>query len=122
MNYQYRYGTSTTTAIHTLYTSGGIPRLYSGLLPALFQGPIARFGDTAANVGILALMKSNGYMKTLPPWVQTIFVSTAAALFRMVLTPVDTLKTTMQTQGSDGWRILKARVSEEFFWSEQEVD
>ena len=111
MSYQYRYGTSTTTTLHALYTSGGIPRLYSGLLPALFQWPIACFGNTAANVGILVLMRSNGYMKTMPPWVQTVFVSTAAALFRMVLTPVDTLETMMQTQGRDGWKILKVRVS-----------
>lgn len=34
-------------------------RYYNGLLPALIQGPIARFGDTAANVGILALLSSN---------------------------------------------------------------
>ena len=31
--------------------SGGIPRFYRGLLPALVQGPLSRFGDTAANTG-----------------------------------------------------------------------
>jgi len=34
----------------------------------------------------------------------------AAAAFRMILTPIDTLKTTLQTQGKPGWKILKARI------------
>jgi len=113
MNYQYRYGTNTTRAIRTLYHDGGWTRYYQGLSAALVQGPVSRFGDTAANVGILALLASNSYTKTLPSPVKTIFVSTAAALFRLVLTPVDTLKTTMQTQGKDGMKILRARVAAE---------
>ena len=56
VNYQYRYGTGTLTAIKTLYEDGGrglkgITRFYRGLVPALFQGPLSRFGDTAANTG-----------------------------------------------------------------------
>ncbi len=35
----------------------GLPRLW-GYLPALIQGPVSRFGDTAANAGMLALMDS----------------------------------------------------------------
>lgn len=85
MNYQYRYGTSTKTAIKTLYDSGKLPRFYSGLTAALFQGPLSRFGDTAANAGILALLKSNGVMKKLPVVIQSAFASVAAALFRMIL-------------------------------------
>ncbi len=110
MNYQYRYGTSTTQAIGTLYADGGYPRYYQGLGAALVQGPVSRFGDTAANVGILALLESNAFMRTLPKFLQTVFASFAAALFRMVLTPVDTLKTTLQTQGKRGWSILGSRV------------
>lgn len=49
MNYQYRYGTSTSEALSLLYKEGGIPRLYQGLPFALVQGPMSRFGDTAAN-------------------------------------------------------------------------
>jgi hypothetical protein len=37
INYQYRYGTSTMTALTTLYKEGGIPRFYQGLVPALIQ-------------------------------------------------------------------------------------
>lgn len=85
MNYQYRYGTSTVQATKTLYNDGGLQRYYQGLIAALLQGPIARFGDTAANAGILALLQSNVYMKKLPTLVKTIFASLAAAAFRMVL-------------------------------------
>ena len=111
MNYQYRYGTGTTTAIRTLYDDGGWTRYYQGLSAALIQGPVSRFGDTAANAGILALLQSNSYMKRLPTFVKTVFASLAAAAFRMILTPVDTVKTTLQTDGKAGWPILKTRVS-----------
>ncbi|THH14281.1 hypothetical protein EW146_g6028 [Bondarzewia mesenterica] len=110
MNYQYRYGTSTRAALHTLYADGGITRYYQGLSAALIQGPVSRFGDTAANAGILALLQSNTAMRELPTLVKTAFASVAAALFRMLLTPIDTVKTTLQTQGRDGWVILKKRV------------
>ncbi|CAL1702562.1 unnamed protein product [Somion occarium] len=110
MNYQYRYGTHMTTAIKTLHADGGWTRYYQGLTAALIQGPVARFGDTAANAGILALLQSNSYMKKLPALIKTIFASLAAAGFRMILTPIDTVKTTLQTQGKAGWPILKTRV------------
>ncbi|KZP25769.1 mitochondrial carrier [Athelia psychrophila] len=110
MNYQYRYGTTTVTAAKTLYADGGFGRYYAGLLAALFQGPISRFGDTAANAGILALLESNSIMKQLPKAIQTIFASAAAAAFRMILTPIDTVKTTLQTQGKPGWKILRTRI------------
>ncbi|EIN06821.1 mitochondrial carrier [Punctularia strigosozonata HHB-11173 SS5] len=110
MNYQYRFGTTTTVAIKTLYHDGGYGRYYAGLTAALFQGPIARFGDTAANAGILALLNSNTYMKKLPSLGKTVFASLAAAAFRMILTPIDTVKTTLQAQGQPGLAILKNRI------------
>lgn len=110
MNYQYRYGATTTQATKILYADGGWTRYYQGLTAALVQGPVSRFGDTAANAGILALLQSNSYMKTLPTPVKTLFASVAAACFRMTLTPVDTIKTTMQTQGKEGMTLLRARV------------
>lgn len=48
---QYRYGTTTTEALRHLYREGGVVRFYRGLGPALLQGPLSRFGDTAANAG-----------------------------------------------------------------------
>src|SRR6476659_10923561 len=44
VNYQYRNGTSFPIALRTLYADGGVPRFYRGLVPALFQGPLSRFG------------------------------------------------------------------------------
>ncbi|KAF5532468.1 hypothetical protein FMEXI_12425 [Fusarium mexicanum] len=110
MNYQYRHGTSFTVATRTLYTEGGVRRYYQGIAPALFQGPIARFGDTAANAGILALLQSNPYLKNLPSPIKTIFASLCAAAFRMILTPIDTLKTTLQAQGARGTALLRRRI------------
>ena len=51
-------GTTMRVALKTLYADGGIPRFYQGLLPALIQGPASRFGDTAANAGVITLMDS----------------------------------------------------------------
>ncbi|KAF8530026.1 mitochondrial carrier domain-containing protein [Hysterangium stoloniferum] len=110
MNFQYRFGMTTTLATKTLYADGGLARYYQGLGAALIQGPVSRFGDTAANAGILALLSSNSYLKKLPEYIKTIFASLAAAGFRMILTPVDTVKTTLQAQGRPGWGILRRRI------------
>jgi len=110
MNYQYRYGTTTTEAISTLYADGGYSRYYQGLSAALIQGPVARFGDTAANAGILALLESNSFMKRLPLAIKTAFASLCAAAFRVILTPLDTVKTTLQTEGKPGLKLLRNRV------------
>lgn len=110
MNYQYRHGTSTTVATRTLYHDGGFRRYYQGMSAALVQGPVARFGDTAANAGILALLSSNGYLAGLPSPIKTVFASACAALFRMTLTPIDTLKTTLQAQGAGGTALLRERI------------
>jgi len=128
MNYQYRHGSSLTVATKTLYADGGMTRYYQGMSAALvqgktpyqndttwisniqFSGPIARFGDTAANAGILALLQSNGYLKGLPSPIKTIFASACAAAFRMILTPIDTLKTTLQAEGARGWALLRNRI------------
>jgi len=110
MNYQYRYGSTLKQATRTLYNDGGWTRYYQGLSAALIQGPVSRFGDTAANAGILALLESNSSMKQLPSLIKTSFASITAAAFRMILTPIDTVKTTLQTQGQPGIEILKNRV------------
>ena len=101
MNYQYRHGTTTMVALRTLYADGGgglsgVLRFYKGFLPALVQGPLSRFGDTAANAGALALLDSYESTKGLPVGVKTLTASASAAGFRMFLMPVDCLKTTLQ--------------------------
>jgi hypothetical protein len=75
INYQYRYGTSMTDAFKTLYSQGGIPRFYRGLLPALIQGPLSRFGDTAANTGTLVALDNIELTQDLPVGVKTIAAS-----------------------------------------------
>jgi len=99
INYQYRNGTNFPTALRTLYADGGIPRFYRGVLPALIQGPMSRFGDTAANTGMITLLDSFDSTKELSTGIKTIGASAAAAAFRIFLMPVDTVKTTMQVTG-----------------------
>jgi len=102
MNYQYMYGTSTKEALLALYKEGGIRRFYRGTLPALFQGPLSRFGDTAANTGVLAFLNASENTQNLPVAAKTVFASMGAATWRIFLMPLDTLKTTMQVEGQAG--------------------
>lgn len=100
MNYQYRYGTSMSKTLKTLYNDGGIGRFYRGVGPALIQGPMSRFGDTAANTGIITFMNSYDETRNLPITVKTIAASISAASFRILLMPIDACKTNMQVEGS----------------------
>lgn len=99
VNYQYRNGGTFFGALRHLYGDGGIPRFYRGVLPALVQGPMSRFGDTAANTGVLTLLNNVEATKELPVAVKTVAASAAAAGWRIFLMPVDTVKTTMQVTG-----------------------
>ncbi|KAH7122011.1 mitochondrial carrier domain-containing protein [Dactylonectria estremocensis] len=110
MNYQYRHGSSFRSTTKDLYQEQGVRRFYQGIGAALVQGPVSRFGDTAANAGILALLESNPYLNKMPSLIKTIFASLCAACFRMILTPIDTLKTTLQAQGASGTALLRRRV------------
>jgi len=110
VNYQYRNGTSFPVALRTLYADGGIPRFYRGVLPALIQGPMSRFGDTAANTGMITLFDSMEQTKGLNVGVKTASASAAAALFRIFLMPVDTVKTTMQVTGKFSNVIQKVKL------------
>eukprot|EP00578_Thalassiosira_sp_NH16_P026400 CAMPEP_0181103240 /NCGR_PEP_ID=MMETSP1071-20121207/14759_1 /TAXON_ID=35127 /ORGANISM="Thalassiosira sp., Strain NH16" /LENGTH=252 /DNA_ID=CAMNT_0023186299 /DNA_START=1 /DNA_END=759 /DNA_ORIENTATION=- len=110
VNYQYRNGTSFPVALKTLYADGGIPRFYRGVLPALVQGPLSRFGDTAANTGMLTLMNSMEATKDLNVAYKTVAASMAAAAFRIFLMPVDTVKTTMQVTGKFSNVVAKVKV------------
>jgi hypothetical protein len=68
------------------------PRFYRGVLPAMIQGPMSRFGDTAANTGVLTLLNNIEATKELNVGFKTVAASVAAALFRIVLMPIDTVK------------------------------
>lgn len=106
MNYQYRYGGDLASSLKTLWNEGGIPRLYQGLPFALVQGPLTRFGDTAANVGILVLLESTPETQSLPLPIKTAIGSISAGLWRIILMPVDASKTAMQVEGADGLKNL----------------
>jgi len=110
MNYQYRYGTTTTEALKTLYKEGGVVRFYRGLLPALAQGPLSRFGDTAANAGVLAYLNSNDSTKDLPVAFKTACASATSASWRVMLMPIDAMKTILQVEGRTGLNVLMAKV------------
>lgn len=108
INFQHKYGMSTSEALAALYAQGGITRFYQGMGAALFQAPLSRFGDTAAYAGVMALLEN----AQLPASAKTLCASFAAALFRILITPIDTLKTTLQVEGSAGMAILSARIAD----------
>ena len=99
-----------------IVVSGGVGRLYQGLLPALIQAPLSRylsgflfkgnkclffrFGDTAGNVATLTLLANSG----LPIALQTAIASFVSAGWRMLIMPIDTVKTTLQVRRTwQGW-------------------
>jgi len=107
MNYQYKNGTTIKkNTVQILYSQGGIRRFYAGLLPALIQGPTSRFGDTFANTFALESLKDTN----LPIFLKTFFASLAAGGMRIVLTPIDTLKTMSQVQGKGAMGILSNKI------------
>eukprot|EP00310_Coccolithus_braarudii_P025557 CAMPEP_0183358016 /NCGR_PEP_ID=MMETSP0164_2-20130417/47983_1 /TAXON_ID=221442 /ORGANISM="Coccolithus pelagicus ssp braarudi, Strain PLY182g" /LENGTH=378 /DNA_ID=CAMNT_0025531809 /DNA_START=75 /DNA_END=1208 /DNA_ORIENTATION=+ len=110
VNFQYRYGMSTGEALKHLYADGGVRRFYRGVGPALFQGPLSRFGDTAANAGMISLWDSLEATKGLPTWAKTMSASAAAAGFRVFLMPIDACKTILQVEGKDGLTKLRAKM------------
>ena len=113
MNRQYRYGGDLASSLKELWKEGGIPRLYQGLPFALVQGPLTRFGDTAANVGILSLLESIPETQSLPLSVKTALGSISAGLWRIFLMPIDSSKTAMQVEGEDGLKELLALVKQD---------
>ena len=106
MNYEYRYGTSTREAARILYQQGGIRRFYKGYIPALAIGPLSRFGDTASNAFVLEYLKNT----KLNTGIITMAGSLSAALFRILLMPIDALKTTLQVEGAHGLKILGNKI------------
>lgn len=96
VNFQMATGVSFVVALKTLYAAGGIWRFYRGIGPALLQGPLSRFGDTASNAGVLAMLETN----EMSVFTKTLLASFVAACWRIAITPIDTVKTLMQVSGS----------------------
>lgn len=88
------------STIKLLYKEGGIPRFYRGLLPALVQSPIARFGDTFANAGAIAFLDASPSLSKMPLALKTAVASVSAGGMRICLMPIDAWKTNKQV----GWR------------------
>lgn len=95
-------GGTLSSSLKELYSEGGIPRFYQGLPFALVQGPLTRFGDTAANVGVLALLETIPETAALPLPLKTAAGSVTAGLWRIFLMPIDSSKTAMQVEGAEG--------------------
>ena len=108
INYQHAKGMGTMEALTTLYNEGGLARLYQGMGVALLQAPISRFGDTAANAGMIALLAG---VTWLSPAIKTICASLAAGIFRVAIPPLDSLKTILQVSGANGASQLRRRIA-----------
>lgn len=104
MNYQYVNGTTFNTSFKNLYKKGGFLRLYRGYPIAIINAPIFRFGDTAANIGVLEVTKNYN----LPLSITTGIASICAASWRATLMPIDTIKINYQVNGS--LNILKNKI------------
>jgi len=108
MHYQQAKGASFVDAARAMYAQGGLGRFYQGVLPALLQAPLCRFGDTAATAGALALLAPT----RLPLPLQTACASVAAAAWRFALTPVETVKLMVEVEGArHGLQLLRRRVA-----------
>jgi hypothetical protein len=107
MNYQYKNGGNIKNTFKTLYNQGGIFRFYQGYVPALMIGPISRFGDTFVNTLSLELFNGNDKFKNTPIFVQTMFASILAGIWRISTLPIDSWKTSKQVYGKNGIMIIK---------------
>mmetsp|Transcript_32089 Transcript_32089/g.90995 ORF Transcript_32089/g.90995 Transcript_32089/m.90995 type:complete len:340 (+) Transcript_32089:139-1158(+) len=122
MNYQYAQGGNLPSALKTLYKEGaagstgikavakGVGRFYRGLPYAIVQAPISRFGDTAANTGILAV--ADAYYPGVAVGIKTAFASVGGASWRIFIMPVDCYKTTLQVKGADAVKQLNKKVAD----------
>jgi hypothetical protein len=106
----------TCTILHlhlcfTMYRQTTIAPLTQGVAPALLQGPLSRFGDTAANTGMLTALNASSTTRDLPIGVKTMAASFSAGLFRIVIMPIDTVKTTMQVTGHFSAVVDKVKIA-----------
>mmetsp|Transcript_94226 Transcript_94226/g.269841 ORF Transcript_94226/g.269841 Transcript_94226/m.269841 type:complete len:215 (+) Transcript_94226:28-672(+) len=110
MNHQYRHGGTMVDTTTALWREGGLARLYRGLQFSLMMGPLCRFGDTAANTGVLFYLESNEQTRTLPIVVKSGIGSVAATSWRIFLAPLDTAKTFLQVEGPNAFPMLVSKV------------
>lgn len=119
MNFQYKNGGSFLEVLSKLYNEGGLRRLYAGLFPwAIFQAPLSRFGDVVANEMVVATFAAA--LPWVPVSASTFAASMSGACWRIAITPIDTCKTILQTDGEKGMQKLREKVADSGFlvlWS-----
>ena len=76
---------------------------------ALLQAPLSRFGDTAMNAGVAALLEDTN----LSLAEKTFAGSCGAGLWRIGIMPIDTLKSSLQVNGANGIGIIRDRMKVE---------
>lgn len=109
MNYQVKFGTKFRETLDILWKDGGVARFYRGIFPwGIFQAPLSRFGDVASNEMVVSVM--GALFPAIPVGISTFGASMAGACFRIVITPIDTIKTTLQTDGNSGWDLLMKKM------------
>ena len=89
-----------------LLKSGGVGRLYRGLSFALVQAPVAKFAGVAANEGVLSFLGNFNETKLWGPGLTTMVSSIIFGLVRIVLMPIDTMKTVLQVDSTEGFQNL----------------
>jgi len=99
-NYQYRYGGTAIDVVRALYAEGGPRRFYRGIVPALLQSAILRFGGLAVNEGLLAATASHGLSSTMAAATSSL----ATSVLRVVLMPLDAWQTAKQVNGEHGFK------------------
>jgi len=110
MNYQYRYGATFEQSMRTLMNEGGVRRFYRGISFALIQAPLSRFVSVAANDGVGTFLESFENTQSLGLSYKTLLASVVVGFFRMALMPIDTCKTVLQVDSTEGFRNLMRRV------------
>lgn len=106
VNYQYRYGVSTSEAIRALYKEGGVGRFYRGMPLALIQNPLMKFGAVAANEGSKVLVAHFGGSDFQSPLLTSSLGTMFSILWKLLLVPIETIKTVLQVDGFPGFQKL----------------
>jgi hypothetical protein len=109
INFQHKYGMSTSEAMSTLYAQGGFGRFYDGLSVALLQAPLSRFGDTGAYAGMMALLESVEMPGTLKTLCASIAAANACSLMPRSMHTCGVMPVSRQLSGSGrlssaGWQ------------------
>jgi len=108
MNHQYYYGGGFFDTARNLWEEGGLSRFYQGLGYAIFQVPLARFGDTFAQSVIVAFYGMPG--QKVHGVVACFIVASISACWRLAVAPLDTLKITAQVHGGSAGKLMGRRL------------